>query len=109
MKPFNVINYDFNKHKFEAYDVMPYLVGVYKEHKKNKILQKHKPLPVTREEFKEWVKDESMYQFWARCEYEIILVDWPNQKDSEKWDVYRQIEMNLDTVVDIFMENIGVK
>ena len=43
------------------------------------------------DEFKKFVKDESMYQFWSRCEYEILLVDWPCKKISEKWDIYKQI------------------
>ena len=29
IKPFNVINFEFNTDKFEAYDVMPYFVRCY--------------------------------------------------------------------------------
>ena len=29
IKPFNVINFEFNSDKFEAYDVMPYFVRCY--------------------------------------------------------------------------------
>ena len=63
------------------------------------------------EDFKQFVKDESMYQFWGRCEYEIILVDWPCQRHEEKWDVYQQIIMNLDTIVEIIMKecNSGIE
>lgn len=100
MQSFNVINYDCNRQKFIAYDVIPYLVGAYKEYKENK----YKNAPETFEEFKKFIKDESMYQFWSRCEYEIILVDWPNQKHEEKWDVYQQIIMNLDIITKIVME-----
>ena len=48
-----------------------------------------------------------MYQFWARCEYEVILVDWPGQKVEKKIDVWNQIEMNLDIVTKIVMDSIN--
>ena len=117
MKSFNVINYDCNKQKFIAYDIIPYLKNCYQKridfhHKRidNKY-DKYFDVPVTFDEFRQFVKDESMYQFWGRCEYEIILVDWPCQKYSEKWDVYQQIMMNLDSIVEIIMKecNSGIE
>ena len=101
MKSFNVIIYDPNLREFIKYDIMPYLIRTYNEKKENK-----ETLPETFDEFKNFVKDESQYQFWARCEYEIILIDWPCQKNYEKWDVYKQIMMNLDIVTKVFMENV---
>ena len=105
MQSFNVINYDFNRQKFVAYNILPYLVNTYKEIKE----KKYKEIPKTFEEFKRFVKKESMYQFWGRCEYEIILVDWPCQKHEEKWDVYNQIMMNLDIITDIVMKECTKK
>ena len=102
MKSFNVIIYDPNLRKFVEYDIMPYLIRTYNEKKERK-----ETLPKTFDEFKNFVKSESQYQFWARCEYEIILIDWPFQKKHEKWDVYKQIMMNLDIVTKVFMENIN--
>ena len=109
MQKFNVINYNINKQKFEAYDIMPYLVNSYngrvannKKHPKSEYFQ----VPKTVEEFKKFVKSESMYQFWGRCEYEIILVDWPGQKYEEKWDVFNQIMMNIDVITDILMKEV---
>jgi hypothetical protein len=111
MKSFNVIHYNINAKKFEAYDVIPYLVRAYNEQ-----VEKHKEfpndkywkVPVTFEEFKKFVQSESQYQFWSRCEYEIILSDWPpsNPPVEEKWDVYDQIMMNLDIVTTLLIENI---
>lgn len=100
MKSFNVISWNLNKLKFEAYNVIPYLVRSYNNCKE----KKYKPLPKTYEEFKNFVIDESRYQFWGRCEYEIILVDWPCQKTEEKWDVHKQIMMNVDIITSIVME-----
>lgn len=99
IKPFNVIIFDFNSKDFKAYDIMPYLVACYKEEKKNK-------RPTTFDEFKEFVKLNSMYMYWARCQYEVILLDWPNQKNNKKIDVHWQIMNNIDIVTNILMENV---
>lgn len=126
MKQFNVINFDFNAKKFKAYDVIPYFVREYHEQierynaakleleeaktedeiKIAKSNLDYWKVPVTFDEFKQFVKDRAQYQFWSRCEYEIILVDWPCQKTEEKWDVYDQIMMNLDIVTQIVMDSI---
>lgn len=109
MKQFNVINYNFNAQKFESYDVIPYLVSTYNDrvkHHNEFPEEEYWKVPETFDEFKEFVQKESQYQFWARCEYEIILVDWPCQKHEEKWDVYQQIMMNLDLVTKTLMENV---
>lgn len=102
MKEFNTIIYDVNKRKFEAYDIMPYLIDEYKTTKK-------KDRPKTFDECKEFIKKWSMYRWWARCQYEIIIVDWPNQSHSEKWDIHKQVMMNLDTITEVFMDNLNVK
>ena len=101
MRPFNVIIYDPARRIFEAYDVMPYFVRVYKKLKKNK--------PQTFEEFKEFVTKEGMYMYWSRCQYEIILRDWPCQQKAKKIDVWWQIKMNIDTLVNLLIENISKK
>jgi hypothetical protein len=124
MKQFNVINFNFNAKRFEAYDVIPYFVREYHEQieryntakleleeaktddeiKIAKLNLHYGKVPVTFDEFKEFVKSRAQYQFWSRCEYEIILVDWPCQKTEEKWDIYDQIMMNIDIVTKILME-----
>lgn len=108
MNSFYVINFDINRKIFEKYDVIPYLVRAYKELKKRKTLQNHYPLPTTFDEFKEFVKRESRYQFWCRCEYEIILKDWPCGMTEEKWDVHMQIMMNLDHVTQTLMDVLKI-
>ena len=97
MKAFNVIIFNPNSNKFEPCDVMPYFIHEYKAADTK---------PKTVKEFTEFVKSKSLYQFWSRCEYEIVLHDWPCDKTEKKIDVYEQIEMNLDIVVSILMENI---
>lgn len=83
---------------FEHYDVIPYLIEEYKSAEVK---------PSTIEEFKVFVERKARCQWWAKCEYEIILSDWPCKRHSEKWDVYCQLMMNIDTVVKIFMQNLN--
>ena len=97
MKQFNVIIYDINRKKFKPYDVMDFFVDEYNE-EENK--------PKTFDEFKEFVERKSMWRFWSRCEYEIILTDWPPSGVEEKWDIHRQILMNIDIITEILMENV---
>jgi hypothetical protein len=78
--PFKVINENVNKSSFEGYDVMQYLVNCYKD------IRRKKCCPKTCDEFKKWVDKELRYMYWARCQYEIILID------SKK--IQEQIELN---------------
>ena len=87
MKQFNVINFDFTKKEFVSYDIIPYLVHCYKEKKGNL---------TTFEEFKKFIEDESMYQWWARCEYEIVLSPWPYlSSPSERYIIKPQPNVPL--------------
>lgn len=94
---YNVISFDFNHRVFEEYDIFPYLTRYY-----NQLEDK----PNTFAEFKQFIIDKSRYQWWARCEYEIILLDWPVQKTKKKWDIHKQVMMNIDVITKLFMEHI---
>ena len=95
MNSFNVIIEDNGK--FVPYDIIPYLYDRYKNASTK---------PKTHKEMVEFVKSNSMYQWWSRCEYEIIISDWPPSGKEEKWDVYKQIEMNLDLITRVLEEEI---
>lgn len=123
MKEFNVINYDINGRNFKSYNIIPYLISCY---------NKEKNKPKTFDEFKEFIENESMYQWWSRCQYEIILSPWPcvsapnegwdttNENDVQAWkehwkkhlngckkiDVYDQVMMNLDVITKLVMETV---
>lgn len=98
MKSFNVIWQDFNARKFEAYDVMPYFIDEY---------NKAETKPQTFEEFKDFIKRKSQYMYWSRCQYEIIICGWPNIETQEKWDIHRQIMMNIDVITNLLMEEVN--
>lgn len=96
MLQFNVIIEDNGK--FIPYDIVPYLLNRYK---------KEKEKPVTIEEFRKFIDSWAKYQWWSRCEYEIILSDWPGQTKNEKWDVYKQVSMNLDLITKLIMKEVN--
>lgn len=110
MKSFNVIVWEPNIKKFIPYNIIPYLIDAYDErvlnHKKYPN-NKYWNVPKTFDEFRDFVKSESQYQFWGRCEYEIILEDWPCLKTEEKIDVHWQIMMNINLITEIIIEIIN--
>lgn len=99
MNEFNVIVEDFNSENFESYDIMPYLRSEY-----HKLENK----PKTFAEIKQFIIDKSMYKWWSRCEYEIILQSWPTGKHEKKIDVYWQIMLNIDLITKLFMYEIEI-
>ena len=98
MKKFNVIIFEPNGKKFLSYDVMPYFM---------RCVEQDNEKLTTFEEYKKFIEAKSLYMEWSRGEWEIILSDWPNQCHEEKWDVHRQIMMNIDTVTEILIYNIN--
>lgn len=101
--PFYVIVDNVNRQDFERHDVMPYFVSCYDDAKKRK------KQPKTYEEFKEFVKGKSMYMYWARCQYELVLKPWVGHSNERKVDVHWQLMHNLDLVTSILMLNLGFK
>lgn len=98
MKQFNVIVWDINSKKFVLYNVIPYLANKYKETKTK---------PKTFEEFKVFIDKESKYQWWSRCEYEIVLQSWPKGDIENKIDVYLQVKMNIDVITKLLMDEVN--
>ena len=118
-KKFNVLIWDFNSDKLEHYDVLPYFRDEYADRKKkakgkriqkiikeNSDMRKYYAVPSTFDELKEFVKGESQYMFWARCEWEMIIHGWPMRENDYKIDVHEQVMMNLDTIAEILWEEI---
>lgn len=97
MRKFYVIYDDVNKKEFVPYDIMGYLVDQYK-----RAVVK----PKTIQDFIYFVEKRSMYMFWSRCEYEIVIHPWASKTAPEKWDIHRQIMMNIYTIAEILMDNV---
>ena len=105
-KKFNVLLWDFNSDSLEHYDVLPYFRKEYKEYEK-KVNDYYKPIK-NKEDLKRFIKNESMYRFWSRCEYEMICHGWPVRKNDYKLDVHEQIMMNIDIIVDLLNEEFKI-
>ena len=103
---FYVLTWNFNKDMIEHYDVLPYLRNRLEERieKSKDDKEYHFPLPKSLDDFKKFVEDESLYQFWSRCEYEMIIHGWPVEKNNYKIDVHEQIMMNIDIVAEMLYE-----
>lgn len=99
---FNVLIWSFNKQHPEPYNVIPYFQREWYD-------EKNKDRFRSFEDIKQFIDSKAKYQFWARCEYEIIIESWPVTKDQVKLDVYDQIKMNLDLITTVFMKSIGLK
>lgn len=101
-KTFNVLMWDFNHDELIHYDVLPYLREVIEENLK----RKNKNIKVIKsfDDLKELIEKESMYRYWSRCEYEMIIHGWPVQKKDYKIDIHEQIMMNIDVISDILFD-----
>lgn len=97
---FYVINFDVNKSEFVKYNIMPYFIECYKG------IKKKEERPVTFEQFKEFIERKSSYMYRSRCEYEIVLVDFPCNRSKKKIDVHWQIMNNINVVTNILMLNV---
>lgn len=102
LKPFNVFVFDINSDRFKHYDVMPLFIEEYKK-------CKPKDKPKNEESLRKFIERNARYYFWSRCQWEIILVDFPCSKIHKKIDVYEQISMNLELFIDTFKYNINFK
>lgn len=95
----NVWVWDINHDDLKSYDVGEYFVTAYKAIKKAK-------RPVTRDEVNDFLRKEASYNFWSKCEYELIIHAWPKFKNTCKVDVYDQLQLNWDLFVDMFYNAI---
>lgn len=109
--PFYVLTKEFNTGRVEPYDVLtPLFNEIFNEKgkisKKNfKIYDDHfKEQEIkTKDDLKKFIDSHFMYRYWAKCEWEFIMRDWPpgdNGRDR-KIDVYEQLKMNIDLITDI--------
>ncbi len=105
-RKFNVLTWDFNGDKIEHYDVLPYLRNRLEERieKNGNNYDEHFTVPKSFNDFKKFVENESLYQFWSRCEYEMIVHGWPARKNDYKIDVHEQIMMNIDVISGILFD-----
>ena len=123
LKKFNVIIFDINRKKVIPYDVLPVIRQELEEKRKSwkrflkskeytrlkesgdpfQIIPSRRP-PERYEEYRKAIRGISACRWWAKCEYEIILRDWPCMMTDEKIDIHTQVINNLDLITSIIYE-----
>ena len=97
----NVFVHDINKQQMKMFNVFNH--GRYRQ----EIIEllNHKA-DYTLEEFREKVKSLTMYYYWYKCEWEILIAPWIGDFDKEsiKIDVYRQLGMNWNHYIKYLWE-----
>lgn len=91
----NVLRHDFNSDRIVTYNVLgdAFKEDLYKQYKSKKI--------TNLSELKEYLKRQFMYYYWSKCEHEIAMggLSSKHPEEFEKIDVWRQLEINLDHIV----------
>ena len=86
----NVILYNPNSKTFEVWDVFAH--GGFAAEVKE--INKRELTPAA---YSEAIKRSAKYYFASKCEYEVVLFDWPRQETSKKISIFDQLEWNWDT------------
>ena len=56
------------------------------------------------------IKNNLMYHYWSKCEFEIVVRDFAELKPDtreQKIDVWYQLEPNLDRIVEYIIMNVA--
>ena len=86
---------------------LPGVVNIFDHYKFSLDLYNIKKKKLQRKEFEEELKRALKYSFWAKCEYELQLLPWPNSENDKgyKIDIWNQIEANWNRFADYVWEN----
>lgn len=74
-----VYRHNFNDKRIEKFDVFLHY-GFYNAVKRIKRER------LTKEEFSARLKEEAMYFFWCKCEYEIVITSFPSYVSQTEFD-----------------------
>lgn len=97
----NVYIYDINARGVKVYNIFKHYNFL---ESCKKALKQYKD---NKEHFIEQIRRELSYYFWSKCEWEILIDDFPSRPDypAEKVDVYDQVRLNWNIFVDYIWEN----
>lgn len=89
-----VLRYDFNEKRVVNYNVMSGIAELVGKKVRSGAIHDKKTL-------KEFLKREFMHDYWCRAEHEMLICELNCViAHSEKIDIWRQLEMNLDRIVE---------
>lgn len=86
----NVYIEDFNNKCIKIYNIFEHYAF------KNELIETYNEFKEDKDKFLSRVKQLLQYYYWSKCEWEIILSDWPPSKkfNDMKISVYNQVENN---------------
>ncbi len=96
-----VLRWDFNNKKVVNYNILEGLAEDIAREVRSKSLYDKSIL-------KEYLKTVFMYNYWSKTECEFFVSDLHGD-DYEKIDMWRQIEPNLDRIVDYVDQKMELK
>lgn len=101
LKRFHVLEYKMGEVK--QYDVLPYFRSCWKEKKSYwkkdvEAIKSAKYESKRKQMLRDWIRDQSHYMFWGRCEYECLLASWPfgSYKMKEKLKEFLTPDFNIE-------------
>lgn len=97
-----VLNHDFNNDKIIDYDIFwnGSAEEIAKRIKSRKLYDY--------ETFKDSMKTFFMHDYWCRAEHEIMVSGLHTRVEPEKIDVWRQIEMNFDLILEYIIYKMDI-
>lgn len=100
----NVLVYDFNKKQ-----VKPFNIFNSDFVKSLSIYLNNLNTPINLEDIKTYIDKWARYNYWSRTEFEINISDMFSQCQSVKVDVYYQIKMNIDRILDYVVKELKIR
>ena len=95
----NVFYYNINRKKIETYNIFEH--GCFRKYVIEALENHHE-----KNSFAEKLKSELTYYFWSKSEWEIIITPWLcGTTDKMKVDVFDQVMLNFDILVDYVWSN----
>lgn len=90
----NVYYHDSNAKKIRPYNVFNH--GGFRKDVETTLKKKD----LTRDEFSQDIRNNAMYYFWCKCEYEVIIKEWTGSPAEIKIDIFNQLRINWDHFID---------
>lgn len=119
---FFALHKDFNGGKVKPYDVLKIIFDQILTEKgsidKKKFViwdSDWNKIPVrTKEQLESFIDRQCHYYFWARAEWEFVIIDWPYSESIDrsrpvKIDVYEQLKPNIPVITDLVWDYIEPK
>lgn len=100
----NVLLHDFNRDAIVKYNVLEHssdLVTKIKDAIKSGDITTH-------DDLKDFVTRKLKPTYWSRTEYEIMVSGLFSKEKAQKIDVWYQIEMNLDNLIDYLINKLNL-